>query len=159
MQREYTKDFRDMTLEQIVVEICRHMKEQGQPAMQSAAPKGVAKCSYRTADGLACAVGCLIPDAVYASYTTPAGNSLEGNGARVVIRSICDTLEDQQPHYFKQWVMSAAQGAHDTLGRAGSHPDFYPRFLKFFKSNLLEFADKDEKALTQELCALIDQQA
>ena len=47
-----------MDAQQIFDTVVRHLHQQGGPALEDG------RCQYRTADGLKCAVGCLIPDEI-----------------------------------------------------------------------------------------------
>lgn len=49
-----------MNKQEIVNTVYKHLKAQGKQALDSDW-----NCAYRTASGLKCAIGCLIPDALY----------------------------------------------------------------------------------------------
>ena len=56
-----------MNLQEIFDTVARHLQTQNERALH----KGL--CQYRTADGLKCAVGCLIPDTLYDSCIEGVG--------------------------------------------------------------------------------------
>lgn len=63
---------KEVSAQEIFNKIVTHLRKQGKPAMEK--PYGT--CFYRTAEGLQCAVGCLIPDSVYSpkmEYTAASG--------------------------------------------------------------------------------------
>lgn len=60
-----------MTKQEIFDRVAAHLLLQGQRAMSSAATGGT-RCSYR-ANGMSCAIGCLISDEAYAETLEGAG--------------------------------------------------------------------------------------
>ena len=56
-----------MTDQEIFTKVARHLLAQGKRSERffGGDGRGETGCAYRSADGLMCAVGCLIPDALY----------------------------------------------------------------------------------------------
>jgi len=85
------------SVQEIFNKVSTHLLKQGRPARNS---EGY--CRYRTADGLSCAVGCLIPDEFYSP-------SFEGHSADKIIRELyargrADWFEHQDLLCELQWV-------------------------------------------------------
>lgn len=83
--------------QEIFNKVSTHLLTQGRAARNS---KGC--CRYRTADGLSCAVGCLIPDEFYRP-------SFEGHSTDKIIRALytcgrADWFEHQDLLRELQWV-------------------------------------------------------
>lgn len=65
-----------MNKQEIINTVYSHLKTQGEPAHDT-----YGMCSYRTASGLKCAIGCLIPNDLYnISIETKRVSSLYKNG-------------------------------------------------------------------------------
>ncbi len=107
-----------MTLQEIYDKVKAHLIAQGRPAMEDDT------CCYRTASGLKCAVGCLIPDdryqpgfegeAIGAMFSEPVNSisalmvELYGPKCLTLLRDL-QTLHDEWPFFGER------QGLHRLL--------------------------------------------
>jgi hypothetical protein len=100
-----------MTDQEIFDKVSAHLLSQGKRAMEAG------ECVYRTADGLSCAVGCLIAPEAYSE-------GLEGKG--VVDLRLRAALRDSgiEPTYETMILLSELQDLHDR-----ARPDRWPDHL------------------------------
>lgn len=92
-----------MTNQEAFDQVVAHLRKQGRPAIANSC------CRYRTFTGLTCAIGCLIPDAIYAE-------TLEGNSIDSIICDMTDGTADAVRELFDAVdleLLDRLQAIHD----------------------------------------------
>lgn len=95
----------EMTTQQVFDTVIEHLIKQGKQAKAS-----TGHCSYRTTDGLKCAVGCLIPDELYNPILE--GRSVEGIRSITLRQYIYPTLYTFIDKNFD--ILQDLQSLHDS---------------------------------------------
>lgn len=110
--------------QKIINTVVRHVLEQGEPSV-IVYDYGVQLCAYMSPDGLKCAIGALIPDALYRE-------EFEKCSIRRLLRDYPEIFEDwEQLRPFLKRI----QSAHDLFSR-----DTIETWRKSFKNEMLQIA-------------------
>lgn len=119
---------RGMTKQDVFDIMVKHLREQGEQAQDTR----LGGCAYATSDGLACAVGALIPD----GYYDPA---FEGEFADDIVRGFGGSDE------LAEFAEDAQSTIHDDYGVL---PGESRAFREFLEEAALTLADRHELVYT-----------
>lgn len=94
----------DMSDQEVFDIVATHLFAQGKRSLKVGAER-IGTCAYRGADGLKCAIGILIPDAIYQKKWDDCSNAI-------------DTLLDRatkalRPLHTHSWLLEELQNVHD----------------------------------------------